>query len=56
MNCNHCKANVERAIRQVPGVTDVTVDLAAGTAIVSGTHDTSALIGSVKSFGYDAAL
>lgn len=56
MNCNHCKANVERAIRQVPGVTDVTVDLASGTATVSGTHDASALISSVKSFGYDAAL
>lgn len=56
MNCNHCKANVERAIRQVPGVTDVTVDLAAGTATVSGAHDASALIGNVKSFGYEASL
>ena len=56
MNCNHCKTNVERAIRQVPGVTDVTVDLAAGIATVSGTHDASALISSVKSFGYDATL
>lgn len=56
MNCNHCKANVERAIRKVPGVTDVTVDLAAGTATVSGAHDASALISNVKSFGYEASL
>lgn len=56
MNCNHCKANVERAIRSVEGVTDVTVDLATATATVTGPHDSEALIRQVKSFGYEAAL
>jgi hypothetical protein len=56
MNCNHCKANVERAIRTVEGVEDVTVDLASATAIVTGTHDSEALIRQVKSFGYEAVL
>lgn len=56
MNCNHCKANVERAIRGVEGVEEVVVDLASATASVTGPHDSEALIRQVKSFGYEAAL
>lgn len=54
MSCNHCKANVERAIRGVEGVKEVTVDLASGTATVTGNHDADALIERVKSYGYEA--
>ena len=36
MNCNHCKANVEKAIRSVSGVETVTVDLPSGTVTVVG--------------------
>lgn len=56
MSCNHCKANVERAIRNVEGVDRVTVDLASATAVVTGVHDSEALIRQVKSFGYEAVL
>lgn len=56
MNCNHCKANVERAIRSVAGVEDVTVDLASATAVVTGAHDSETLIHQVKSFGYEAVI
>lgn len=56
MNCNHCKANVERAIRSVEGVEEVVVDLASATASVTGPHDSEALIRQVKSFGYEAVL
>ena len=35
MNCGHCSASVEKALRAVPGVTEATVDLAAKTASVS---------------------
>ncbi len=56
MSCNHCKGNVERAIRSVQGVENVTVDLATGRAEVSGEHDSSALIERVKSYGYEASL
>ena len=52
MNCNHCKANVERAIRSVEGVTDVDVDLAAGTATVTGKHNPATLIEQVQGYGY----
>ena len=54
MSCNHCKANVERAILSVEGVKEVTVDLASGTATVTGNHDADALIERVKSYGYEA--
>ena len=54
MSCNHCKANVERAIRGVEGVEDVNVDLASGIATVAGTHNHEALIERVKSYGYEA--
>lgn len=56
MNCNHCKTNVERAIRSVEGVEEVIVDLASATARVTGQHDSVVLIRQVKSFGYEAAL
>lgn len=54
MTCNHCKANVERAIGGVEGVEGVTVDLASGIATVTGNHDADALIERVKSYGYEA--
>ncbi len=34
MMCNHCKASVEKALANVPGVSNVTVDLAGKTAAV----------------------
>lgn len=34
MNCGHCTASVEKALRAVPEVTDVVVELSAKTAIV----------------------
>lgn len=54
MSCNHCAANVERAIRSIPGVEDVEVSLAKSQALVSGHHDHAALIARIKSFGYEA--
>ena len=56
MSCNHCRANVERAILKVEGVEKVTVDLASGEAVVEGEHDSAALIASVAAYGYEASL
>ncbi len=55
MSCNHCKANVERAIRGVAGVEDVVVDLPSATATVVGAHSSDELIERVKSYGYEAS-
>ena len=41
MTCGHCVSAVSSEIQQIPGVTDVTVDLAAGgTSTVTVTSDT----------------
>ena len=55
MSCNHCRANVECAIRGVKGVDDVVVDLASGTASVTGVHDTEELVKAVRDYGYRAS-
>ncbi len=36
MNCNHCKANVEKAVGSIPGVKEVKVDLKSGRMTVKG--------------------
>ena len=56
MSCNHCKANVERAIRGVEGVEHVDVNLATGIATVTGHHDTERVIRQVDDFGYSATI
>ena len=55
MMCNHCRANVESAIKSVDGVTDVSVDLASGTASVQGSASDESIIPAITSRGYSAA-
>ena len=52
MHCSHCATNVERAIRSLDGVTDVDVDLSAGTARVRGKADPEAVRQAVEDIGY----
>jgi len=55
MTCGHCVAAVERALRAVEGVSDVSVDLEAGTATVAatGSVDRARLAEAVRAEGYD---
>ena len=39
MNCNHCRANAEKAILGCNGVTSASVDLASGKAQIDGNAD-----------------
>ena len=55
MACNHCKANVEKAISGVPGVETVEVDLAKGIAYVTGRHDAALLVEAVGKIGFEAS-
>lgn len=41
MTCGHCIGSVEKALRAVPGVTDVAVDLASKTATVEAQDSVS---------------
>lgn len=52
--CNHCRANVENAIKSVEGVTDVTVDLASGIASVQGSASDKSIINVITECGYTA--
>lgn len=53
MSCSHCKANVEKAITAVEGVTAVTVDLSSATANVQGSFVPEKVIEAVTSAGYE---
>ncbi len=56
MSCAGCVATVENALRNVPGVTEATVNFAEHTATVSGAADPQALIAAVRAASYDAAV
>lgn len=56
MNCQHCRASVEKAIQGVEGVTEATVDLASAQATVNGTAAPQAVIAAVRAAGFDAEL
>jgi Cu+-exporting ATPase len=53
MTCGGCAKHVEKALRSVPGVTGVAVDLAQGTAAVDGTASFEAMAASVAAAGYE---
>lgn len=55
MMCMHCVAHVEKALKAVPGVTDVAVSLENKNAVVEGSAlDDAALAAAVKEAGYEA--
>jgi copper chaperone CopZ len=55
MTCAHCVSAVTEEITQVPGVTGVEVDLAAGTVSASsqGPLDDAAVAAAVEEAGYE---
>ena len=54
MMCNHCRANVEKALQSLQGVDNVAVDLAAGTATVTGAATDDAIVSAITAIGYGA--
>ncbi len=52
MNCNHCKANVEKAIRSISGVEDVEIDLTSGETQIHGKTDRETIKDAVESIGF----
>ena len=57
MTCNGCVKHVDKALREVPGVTAVEVSLPAATAKVvhEESAQISALLAAVESAGYEAS-
>lgn len=55
MTCNGCVKHVDAALREVPGVSAVEVDLANGRAKVVHEAPVPSLIAAVVDAGYEAA-
>ena len=57
MTCGHCVNSVTEEVSQVPGVTDVNVDLASGGLTVTSDADVddSAVRAAVEEAGYQVA-
>ena len=52
MTCASCAARIEKVLRQLPGVTDATVNLATETATVSGTTDAASVQRAIEKAGF----
>lgn len=52
MSCQPCATKVDTAVRAVPGVTDVRVDLPTGRITVLGTADENQIRAAVTDAGY----
>jgi copper chaperone len=57
MSCGHCATAVRAEIGKLPGVTDIDVDVAAGTVRITGERlpDDAALRDAVEEAGYGFA-
>ena len=53
MMCVHCKANVERHLKELPGVEAVEVNLDSKTVEVTGDVDAAAVKDTVERAGYE---
>ncbi len=52
MNCNHCRANAEKAILGCNGVTSASVDLASGKAQIDGNADINEIRSAIETLGF----
>ena len=48
MSCAACSARVEKAVKEVPGVTECTVSLLTNSLSVNGSADEGAIIAAVE--------
>ncbi len=57
MTCQHCVSSVTEEVGQLPGVTDVDVDLGTGALVVTSdpTMDVAAVRSAVEEAGYQLA-
>ena len=53
MTCEHCVASVREEVGEIPGVSDVDVDLASGRLTVTGDASADAVAAAVHEAGYE---
>jgi copper chaperone len=57
MSCEHCVAAVRAEVGELPGVSDVEVDLDSGAVLISGSNiDGEAVRVAVEAAGYSLAV
>lgn len=56
MSCGHCRASVEQALGQLPGVEKISVDLTRRTAKIEGPASPAALIAALDRIGFPAQV
>ncbi|OJZ18319.1 MAG: copper-translocating P-type ATPase [Thiobacillus sp. 65-29] len=56
MTCASCSARLEKVLRQLPGVTDATVNLATETATVSGEAELAAVTQAIERAGFSVPM
>ena len=56
MSCAACSARVEKAVKEVPGVTGCAVNLLTNSMSVNGSAEDGAIIAAVERAGYGASV
>lgn len=56
MTCGGCVKTVERILSRIPGATDVTADLASGSAAITGNVSAEELVAALQAAGYAAEV
>lgn len=56
MTCGGCAKTVQRVLTRVPGVASAEVDLARGSAVVTGKASPGVLVAALNSAGYGAEV
>lgn len=56
MTCSHCVHSVTKALKSVPGVSEVSVSLEQRSARVDGSAQPDALVRAVEAEGYKARV
>lgn len=56
MKCGGCVANIEKAVKQLPGVESVEVDLETTMAVVKASADAKGIGAAIDGAGFNAIL
>ena len=56
MKCNGCVINVENAIKKLPGIESVEVDLETAMAVVKGAASAQSVSAAIDTAGFNAIL
>ncbi|MBI9031944.1 heavy-metal-associated domain-containing protein [bacterium] len=56
MNCNHCVANITKALKGLPGVEDLAFNLKVKEVEVQGDISSEVVIKAIEDAGYDVEV